>query len=236
VEKPTSILYFEREGRANLPKVLKVVKRTFKRRPDLRALKLVIFTATGDGPALAYAHLHEYDPRIVAVTFPPDFSVSKGNEKFHPQISAKLRSFFDGVRVKVITGRRPFDAIEGLQAHNEQMQLIRDVLTLFGGSFSLGIQAVLSACDCGEVEIGERVVCMTGDIAAIVTASTTKRFLAKTAGLVVNEILCKPRNLTLSRTSTSADLTTPAKVFDEDALAKKILNVHLLPEKNPARD
>jgi hypothetical protein len=58
---------------------------------------------------------------------------------------------------------------------------------------------VSSACDHGEVAIGEKVLSVTGDVAAILTATTTDKFLSKTEGLVVNEILCKPRNLTITR-------------------------------------
>jgi hypothetical protein len=231
--KNTSISYFDREGRENLPQVLKIVRRAFNKRPDLRALKLIVFTATGDGPALAYAQLHEYEPQIIAVTFPPDFSVMRGTERIYPQISPKLHRFFDGVGVKIITGRRPFDAIEGVPAHNEQMQLIRDVLTLFGGSVSLCIQAVLSACDSGEIAIGEKVVGITGDLAAVITASTTKKFLAKEAGMVVNEILCKPRNLTLSRNIGPID-APPVKTINHKVLTSITTNALL--EINPRKD
>jgi hypothetical protein len=233
VQKSTSILYFESEGRENLPQVLRVVKRAVSKRADIRSLKLVIFTATGEGPALAYAQLHEYDPQIIAVTFPPSFFVKRGEEKVYPRISEKLSTFFDGIGLKVITGRLPFERIEGVQAHNEQMRVIQDVLTLFGGGFTLGIQAVLSACDLGAVGVGEKVIGITGDTASVITASTTKKFLSKEGGLVVNEILCKPRNLTISRATTPIDASAAAKAIDEKRLASKIIDLQALPEKNP---
>ena len=55
------------------------------------------------------------------------------------------------------------------------MTLIKDVLSLFGGGFSLCVQAVLQACDMGVLKIGEKVVVITGDCAAIVTALTTAK-------------------------------------------------------------
>jgi hypothetical protein len=234
VQKSTSIIYFDNEGRENLPQVLRGVKRAMKKRPELRDLKLVILTATGEGPALAYAHLHEYDPRIIAVTFPPDFVVRRGEDDFHPQISVKLHAFFRGVGVKVLTSRLPFDQMEGAEAHNQQMQLIRDVLTLFGGSFALCIQAILSACDHGEVVPGERVIGMTGDTAAIITASTSQKFLSKAEGLVVNEIICKARNLTLSRKPKKETNVAPVKVLEESiALANKTITLKALPQPDP---
>lgn len=195
----SAILYFENEGRENLPRVLATVKRALTRRAELRELKIVIFTATGDGPALAYSRFQKFEPKIIAVTFPPDFHVSRGDETFYPAIQKRLRDFFDGVGYKIITSRLPFDPIANAQAHNHEMRLVKDVLNIFGGGFSLCIQAVLSACDHGEVSIGEKVIAVTGDIAAILTATTTEKFVSSADGLVVNEILCKPRNLTISR-------------------------------------
>lgn len=165
-------------------------------------MKMVIFTARGEGPALAYTQLHDlddYDPQIIAVTFGPGFSVRRGEERYHPEIPQKLRVLFASVGIKIVTSRLPFDLIEGATAHNEQVKLIRDVLTLFGGAFSLSVQAVLQACDHGELEIGEKVISMTGDSAAIITACTTEKFLSKGCGLAIDEILCKARNLTISR-------------------------------------
>jgi hypothetical protein len=195
----SAILYFDNEGRENLPRVLSTVKRTLTRRADLRDLRIVMFTATGDGPALAYSRLQKFEPKVIAVTFPADFHVHRGEEIYYPSIPKRLKAFFEGVGYKVITSRLPFDGIGNAQAHNQEMQLIKDVLNVFGGGFSLCVQAVLSACDHGEVAVGDKVLGITGDLAAIITATTTEKFLSKSDGLVVNEILCKPRNLTISR-------------------------------------
>lgn len=212
---PTSaILYFDNEGRENLPRVLGTVRRTLTRRPELRALKIVMFTATGDGPALAYSRLQKFEPKIIAVTFPSGFHVNRGEEgPYYPTIPKRLRDFFDGVGYKVITSRLPFDSISSAEAHNHEMQLIKDVLNIFGGGFSLCVQAVLSACDHGEIGIGEKVLSVTGDIAAILTATNSEKFLSKTEGIVVNEILCKPRNLTITR---KRALREQAPLFPKD--------------------
>jgi hypothetical protein len=225
----SAILYFENEGRENLPRVLSTVRRALTRRSELRDLKIVVFTATGDGPVLAYSRLRKFDPRIVAVTFPVGFHVNRGeDEPYYPTIPKRLRKFFDGVGYKVITNRLPFDAISNVQAHNHEMQLIKDVLNVFGGGFSLCVQAVLSACDHGEIAIGEKVLSLTGDVAAILTATTTEKFLSKTEGLVVNEILCKPRNLTITRQRPRSQQQTlfpkDDNVIDMPQASAKLLN------------
>jgi hypothetical protein len=213
--KSSSIVYFEREGRDNLAHVLRIVKRTLKRRPEMRSAKLVILTAEGEGPALAFSQLQQFEPQIIAVTFPLDFFVKKGEERYYPRIHPKVRKLLDGVGVRVVTGRLPFDDIEGAVAHNQEMGLIRKVLSTFGGSMPLAIQAVLQACDNGAVQTRERVITITGDCALVVTASTTKEFLSKHAGLIVNEILCKPQNMNITKATVPAPLATSKDLFDE---------------------
>jgi hypothetical protein len=217
MKKHHSIFYFEREGRENWQHVLRLVKHAFRRRSEIRTCKVVIFTAIGEGPALAYNILQEWDPKIVAVTFPPDFVVVRDGQNVSPRIFPKAKAFFDGVGIPVVTSRLPFQKIEGAEIHNQQMKLIADVLTLFGGSFSLGIQAVLQACDHGLIEIGEKVIAVTGDSAAIITASTTSKFLTREEGLVVNEILCKPRNLTIARGAPEVAAEQSKSLFEQDA-------------------
>lgn len=212
--------YFEQEGRHNLPQVLNVVKRAFAKREDIRKCKIVIFTARGEGPALAYRKLKTYSPRIIAVTFPPGFTVRRkqedGSEVEIPvHISDELQKFFKGVDVTVLSGRLPFDGFDGVDSIKQSMKLIRDTLSVFGGGFSLGIQAVLQACDMGAVNIGEKVVFVTGDCSAIVTASSTTHFLSVDSGLAVNEILCKPRILTIVRKSAKQPVQSSGELFPE---------------------
>jgi hypothetical protein len=211
-----SILYFEEEGRKNLPQVLRVVKRSFSKRADLRACKIVVFTAIGEGPALAYNLLQQYDPKIIAVTLPPDFSVQRGKERLFPRIPDKLKAFFSGVGVTVITGRLPFDPIEGCEAHNEQMVLVRNVISIFGGGFALCVQAVLQACDHGVIEPGEKVISVAGDSAGVFTASMTKNFLSRDSGLAINEVLCKARNFTIARGHPAAAVEQTRNLFEQN--------------------
>lgn len=230
--KSAPIVYFEKEGRENLPHVLKVLKRILKKRIELRVVPIIIFTATGEGPARAYAQLNEYDPKIIAVTFGPDFSVKRGDETYVPRISDKLASFFHGVGIDVLTGRLPFDPIDGVEAHNNATKAIRDVLTLFGGGFALAVEAVLSACDAGYIDVGDQVLALTADTLSVMTASTTRKFLSKSQGLVINEILCKPRMLTVSR-AVAPPQTYP--LFNEKSLAK-VIDLKSLADENPPRE
>jgi hypothetical protein len=202
------IVYFETDGRQNLEEVLRVVKKTLKTRPELRACKLVFFTAEGQGPALAFGKFAEFKPRIIAVTFPRSFSVALPNkgEHYSPTISDQVMKFFKGVEIDVVQPPRlPFDRIEGLEAHNQQFGVIAQTIGIFGAGLSLCIQAVLLACDVGLVEEGETVIGMSGDSAGLFTASTTNHFLNKTTGIFLQEIFCKAKN----RQSTIAKKEAP---------------------------
>jgi hypothetical protein len=222
----TAISYFDEEGsNANLTAVLKIVKRAMKKRADLQKHKLVFFTALGRGPALAYNMLE--DPKIIAVTFPPSFQVMVDGKRITPEIPPKLRRFFDAVDIKVLRGRLPFDKIQGAESHNHEMELIKNVLSLFGGGFFQCVQAVLHACDCGEIAVGESVIGITGDCAAVITASNTERCFSVDAGLVISEIICKPRVLTIARTKKSSPAVQEPILFGQTpevpALGSKII-------------
>jgi len=219
----SKIVYFENEGRKdNWPQVLRLVKGVFQQRPEVHSYKVIVFTAIGEGPVAAYNLLQEWDARIIAVTLPPDFVVVRDNQKLSPRVPAKAKAFFDGVGIPVITARLPFQAMEGATAHNEQMGLITAVLSLFGGSFAQSVQAVLQVCDHGLVEIGEKVFAVTGDSAAIMTASTSGKFLSREEGLSINEIICKPRNLTIARGLPATAVEQSGSLFEEEKPRLKV--------------
>lgn len=196
------IVYFDKEGRDNLEQVLRVIKNILKKRTELRSHKVVVFTAEGQGAALAYNKLMvEFGSKIIAVTFPVTFSVkASDDQRFYPKISDSLQRFFSGVGIDVVVPPTlPFDLIEGMDGHNQQMKLVNQTIAIFGGGFGLCIQAVLRACDVGLVKEGEPVIAMSGDTAGLFIASTTGHFLNGGNGMAIQEIFCKPRNLTVSR-------------------------------------
>lgn len=93
----------------------------------------------------------------------------------------------------------------------------------------------------GAVNCGEKVISITGDLACLITASSTKHFLSREAGLSINEILCKPRNFNLARgdlkkaAEKSAELFTLAqwdnKAQKKVASPKKLVGEILVPKE-----
>ncbi|HVG26075.1 MAG TPA: hypothetical protein VM865_00610 [Acidobacteriaceae bacterium] len=198
--KPNPITYFDSEGNENLSEVLKVIKRTVQKRPELQGCKVIFLTAEGHGPALAYNMLEQFGQKIIAVTFSPFFCLQRQGKQFHPQISSRVRKFFQGVEIPILTSRLPFESFGGSQSSiSSTLKLVNDAFAVFGGSVPLAIQAVLQACDMGHVQVGEVAIVATGDCALLVSASSSAMFLSVERGLCVLEILCKPRRFDISR-------------------------------------
>jgi hypothetical protein len=194
MNKANKIFYFDFEGRNNLSDVIRSIKGYLKSPEPDKPHWVIFLTARGEGPILAYRELIEFDVRIAAVTFSSTLTFKAADGQVHkPEIPEKVLKFFSGVEIPVITNRLPFDLINGADAHNREMQLLARAFGIFGGSVSLAIQAVLQACDAGIIQPGERVIAAAGDCALIVTASGSATFLNKENGLMINEIICKPR-------------------------------------------
>jgi len=193
--KPSKIFYFEHDGRDTLPDVVRSIKAYLKSASTQELPTWVIFlTSRGEGPLLAYRELLEFDIRIAAVTFAATFSFKAADGTTHaPSIPEKVAKFFRGVDIPVITNRLPFDPISGAGVQNKETELLIKAFSIFGGGVPLAIQAVLQACDAGVVKPGERVIAASGDCALLVCASGARTFLEREDGLVVSEIICKPR-------------------------------------------
>ena len=210
------VQYFDSEGRENLSSVIKCIK-LFLRSPDNQGIvapkKIVFLTREGEGPMLAHSQLQAEDLKIIAVTFPRHYAGKRPDDAvFMPEISDRVQKFFNAFEIPIITNRLPLDDIIGAESHNREMALLRNALALFGGSVPLAVQAVLQATDAGYVEVGEQVIAATGDTALLVTASTTRLFLVKDSrGLSVNEIICKPRVLNMTRKTFVPQLPAPIK-------------------------
>jgi hypothetical protein len=218
--KSRKVQYFASEGRENLHLVIRSIK-SFLRPLESQEVpppkKIVFMTREGEGPMLAHSQLQSENVKIIAVTFPRHYGAKRPDGSvFMPEIPEKVQKFFKAFEIPIITNRLPFDDIIGAESHNHDMALLRNALALFGGSIPLAIQAVLQATDAGHVDIGEQVIAATGDTALLITASTTRLFLSKDSlGLSVNEIICKPRVLDMTRKPFVPQLPSPVKQVNQ---------------------
>jgi len=186
--------YFWQEGRSNLHECLRIA---FAAAKEHEITKIVIFTAVGEGVRVAHQDFisqEQYEHiQLVAVTFPhghphPD-DLSKDDEKW---MSARS--------IPLIRAHLPFDPIRAqYRAHGilgQDFGLLGNVVNIFGGGMSLAIQAVLMACDAGQVNKGEHVISLCSDTAILVRSAPTSDLLTD---FIVREIFCKAVFMDISK-------------------------------------
>ena len=216
--------YFLQEGRDNLRECLKSVFQTAK----IQSItKLVIFTARGEGVRIAleeFCSLDEYKHvKIVAVTFPSGkkFTDASGNP-ISVAIDDDNVSIFKAKEVPIVRAHMPFDPIAPLNKQRgvlgQDLSLIGEALNMFGGGMGLCVQAIVMACDAGEVGLGEHVIAFSSDTAILAQATSTTRMLEE---LVIREVLCKPVVFSVGRNENAEKL--PVQMELNVAVAPKAL-------------
>jgi len=190
-------VYFNKEGKDNLRPCMQIAFDTAVAR-DIDTI--VIFTGIGEGPKIAIKEFRSEEAfqgiKIIAVTFPCGQRFKDGEV----EISSEVRALLKENDVPLIRAHMPFNPIRAHHQHHgilgQDLTLIGNALSIFGGSMSLCVQAAVMACDAGCLEIGEHVIAMTSDTAIIVRTSPTERLLTD---FIVREVLCKPLFLTITK-------------------------------------
>lgn len=190
--------YFHAEGKDNLRNCMRIA---FEAAVERQIDTIVIFTGIGEGPEIAIKEFWPLtgfrDVKLIAVTFPYGKRF-KGDSEVN--ISSQIRDLLEANKVPLIRAHLPFDPITAhYRDHGilgQDLTLIGNALSIFGGSMSLCVQAALMACDAGCLETGDHVIAMTSDTAIIVRTAPTDRFLTD---FVVREVLCKPLFLTIGK-------------------------------------
>ena len=193
--------YFLEEGKPNLRACLNIAFEAAITR-DIETI--VIFTGVGEGPKIAieeYLSVPAYSKvKIIAVTFPYGQIFSGDEGPVEIEIDRGTRDLLKEHDIPLIRAHLPFNPISAhYKSHGilgQDLTLMGNALSIFGGSMSLCVQAALMACDAGFLVLGEHVISMTSDTAIIVRTAPTERLLME---FIVREILCKPLNLTIAK-------------------------------------
>lgn len=194
----SKIEYFLQEGKANLRNCMRIA---FEAAIERQIGTLVIFTGIGEGPEIAIKEfwpLAEFrDIKLIAVTFPYGKRFKDNKEV---KISPEIIALFEANKIPLIRAHLPFDPItahyRGHGILGQDLTLIGNALSVFGGSMSLCVQAALMACDAGLLETGDHVIAITSDTAIVARTAPTDRFLTD---FIVREVLCKPLFLTIGK-------------------------------------
>lgn len=210
-----STTYFWQEGKPNLHDCLRISFDAAKRH---HVEKIVIFTGIGEGVRTAcqdFLSQEQYAGiQIVAVTFPHGhkYDISDDDSRWIASQSIPL-----------VRAHLPFDPITaqyrnyGVLGHD--LSLLGNVLTIFGGSMSLCVQAVLMACDAGIIRKGENVISLTSDTSILVRSAPTSHLLTD---FIVREIFCKSVVMNISKKET-IELPTATETPELDANSPKLI-------------
>ena len=223
---PTSftlpIEYFLSEGRDHLRSCLSVAFNAAVRH-DIA--KLIIFTAKGDGLKIAldefcgqpeFSHIH-----LIGVTFPlgKEFT-DRDKKRVTVEIAPADAELFRKAGVQLVRAHLPFDPINSRFRSNgvlgQDASLVGEVLSIFGGSMSLCVQAALMACDAGEVHFGEHAISMTSDTAILARVAPTRMLLTD---FIVREVICKPAVMTIGKGEKPISLPEPAQEEKSQSVA-----------------
>ncbi len=198
--------YFTGEGRTHMRDCMHAAVETCH---QLGIDRLVIFTGNGDGPhyvAREHLKLERYkNLRVVAVTPPagrPYRSDITNPES--PMIRAgvptPMRDELRGLGVPVVSAHLPFKEMYNGTERRSEWTRVNESFGIFGGGVAYCIQAVLVACDAGELEHGARVVAATADTAIVIEyACRTESFLSPLEGMLVGHIICRPAHYDISK-------------------------------------
>jgi hypothetical protein len=162
---------------------------------------IVIFTGIGEGPKIAIEEFCSQSTyraiKIIAVTFPYGQRFKDGAQI---EIGPEIRALLEENRVPLLRAHLPFTPIAAHYKNHgilgQDLTLIGNALSVFGGSMSLCVQAAIMACDAGCLELGDHVISMTSDTAILVRTAPTERLLTD---FIVREIICKPMFLTVGK-------------------------------------
>jgi hypothetical protein len=196
-------IYVDSEGR---PSMEACIRASFEFCRDHGIGKVVLFTSTGDGAMFAVDNFLTREDfsliQMVAVTPPAGkpYRLTPDDNKsalVSSGVQPARKDFLRDMGVPVISAHMPFKVTTGASppVWNESAE----AFGVLGGGFSLCVQAVLMACDAGEVEMGERVVAASADTSIVAIASRTELFLAPHHGLLVEHIVCRPRRFNISK-------------------------------------
>ncbi|RAK12636.1 hypothetical protein C8C77_10763 [Halanaerobium saccharolyticum] len=100
----------------------------------------------------------------------------------------------------------PFKDIIIPEAKDVKLSAIINTFSLFGGGMQLCVEAIIMAFEQGFIEKREEVIACSADTAIVATGSYKRLMFSPYEGMEIKEIICKPRDLTITRN----------KVYSED--------------------
>ncbi|MCX7021952.1 MAG: hypothetical protein NTW26_06735 [bacterium] len=184
------ILYYDNEGQDNIKSTMSLVADVIVD----RGCQAVIFSIKGDGPKLIVDKYPKLKEKIIIVSYPSGMKEGENDENRTDELK-KLKD--DGFRV--VISNPAFRDIYIPEGIDIKKRAIIETLRLFSTGMILCVEAILLARDANELVDNEIVVSACSDTAIIATAVRTELLFYPSIGMEIQEIICKPRVLNISR-------------------------------------
>jgi len=197
-----SIFYFNEEGKHNL---LKTVDLVIERAKELQIKDIIVFTAEGEGAIKVKEMLdNSQSIKVHAATFPYKqvFYIKDGEglkKEYAGTSRPEKKEELLSRGINLIQGVMPLQDIIMPNAKDIKINSINQTLSLISGGLNFCVQAILMAVDGGHIEPNETVIAMSADTAIVAQSSVSTWLFHPTEGFQILEIICKPKNLTITR-------------------------------------
>jgi hypothetical protein len=202
----SEIVYFDIEGRQNYEEVLQIVA-TFSRSDD-QVEAAVVFAGTNEGALQAADALADL-AHLVVVTYRAEareyFLTEDGSTDSKPVgLDDATADVLAERGVRVVRSAMPLSSeVVVLRYADPKLSGIREAYRTLSGGLVLVTQAILMACDAGCIKEGQRVIAFAADTAVIASAAHSDTMFFPEVGLEIEQLLCKPSRLNVSRPRTA---------------------------------
>lgn len=193
--------YYYQEGKENLDNTVELVYKRLESPNNIN--KVVVFTSNGEGALKLKELLKEKRVQIIAATFPhkKPFYKEDGQIVYAETSEKEIQRELKKKGIKLIQSVMALQDIPfptPAPSLDNKIQAINFTLSLFCGGLRLCIDSILMATDAGYIEQGEEVIAFSADTAIIATGCYKGWLFHPTSGLEIKEIICKPRNLSIT--------------------------------------
>jgi uncharacterized protein len=186
-EIKSTIVYFEKYGRANTERVLNLVDQRSK---ELGIKTVLVASTTGNSGCMAVKMLSERE--IIVVSHAAGYAGPNTQE-----LTQENRKEIETGGGKILTAQHGFAGVNrAIRKKLETYQpneIIADVLRIFGAGMKVMLEIAMMSADAGLIETGKPVIAIAGtnrgaDTAAVVIPDNSDNFF----DLKVLEIICMP--------------------------------------------
>jgi len=186
-EIKSSVVYFEKNGRENTPRVIELVK---QRAMELGISTVLVASTTGYSGSLAVRDLAEI--KVIVISHVAGYAGPNTQE-----LTDENRDLIESGGGKILTAQHGFAGVNrAIRKKTETYQpneIIADVLRIFGSGMKVMLEIAMMAADAGLIETGKPVIAIAGthrgaDSAVVVVPENSDNFF----DLKVPEIICFP--------------------------------------------